>query len=133
MPDDGDKRKDEHHSGSDLLGDWRAAQRDTAAARTAASVAALAVAAAAGAEEAAQDTEAAAGAATEAAARAKLAAERAKKAAGQAAGAALLTTVTTEGDQARADQAISKAEKAETEARERFQANEKKGYPKKAP
>ena len=34
-----------------------------------------------------------------------------------------------EGDQARADQAISKAEGAETEARDRFHADEKDGFP----
>jgi hypothetical protein len=132
VPDDGTRKKDDHAAAADLRGDWRAAQRDTVAAKTAASVAAQAVAAAAGAEEAAQETEEAAGVATEAATRAKLAAERAKKTAGQAVESALLMAITAEGDQARADQATSLAEAAETKARERFHADQKEGAPRKS-
>jgi hypothetical protein len=43
---EGKKLEKKHNSAADLLGDWRAAERDTVAAKTAASVAALAVAAA---------------------------------------------------------------------------------------
>jgi hypothetical protein len=74
-----------HDSAAELLGDWRAAERDTVAARTAASVAALAVAAASAAEEAALEADSAARAAMDAATRAKGAAEHAKRAAAHAA------------------------------------------------
>ena len=70
-----------HDSAAELLGDWRAAERDTAAARTAVSVASLAVAAASAAEAAAAEAESAASAAMDAATRAKSAAEHAKRAA----------------------------------------------------
>lgn len=130
MPDDEGGQADPRHSAAELLGDWRAAQRDTVAARAAASVAALAEAAAAAAQEAAQETEAAAAAAMEAATRAKLAADRAKQAAAHAAEAALILTSTAEGDRAQADQAIAKAEEAENDARARFHADEKKGFSK---
>lgn len=132
MPHDRDRKEDEHGAAPDLRGDWRAAQRDTVAAKAAASVAALAVVAAAGAEEAAQETEEAAGAATDAATRAKLAAERAKKTAGQAVESALLMAVTADGDQARADQATSVAEAAEIKARERFHAEEQQDVPEES-
>jgi hypothetical protein len=130
MPDETLKNKDEADRASDLRGDWRAAQRDTVAAKAASSVAALALSAAAGAEDAAQETNLAAGAATDAATRAKLAAEHAKKTAGQAVESALLTAIAAEGDQARADQATSLAEAAETKARKHFYADGVQGSPK---
>ena len=97
----GDK---ERRSASDLLADWRSAERDSVAAHEAASVAARAVAAAAAAEEAAVDAETAARDATDAAALAKVAAERARAAASQAAEAAQVAATTSEIDQAQADQ-----------------------------
>lgn len=118
----------QHRSAAELLGDWRAAERDSVAARAAASVAALAVASSAAAEAAAVETEQAASAATEAATGAKLAAEQATRLAGRAAETALLMAVTADGDKARADLAISEADTAETEARDRFHADEKLGF-----
>jgi hypothetical protein len=125
------KRKDaEHESAAELLADWRSAERDSAAAHEAASVAARAVTAAAAAEEAATEAEAAALEATDAAARAKEAAERAKAATSQAAEAAQLAASTTEDDQARADQTVEDADRAEREARDRFHSAQDDGFPK---
>ena len=95
-----------HHSASELLGDWRAAERDTAAARSAASVAALALEAAAAAEEAAEETEVAIRTALEAVERAKAAADHAKEAASHAAEAAQLLSATAEVDKVRANHAV---------------------------
>ena len=120
----------EHESAADLLGEWRAAERDSVAARTAATVAALAVATAGAAERAAGEAAIAGEAAMEAARRAKEAAEHARKAATQAADAARLTHGTAEGDQARAYEAVANAEQAETEARDRFHEAERAGFPK---
>ncbi len=119
-----------HGSASELLADWRAAQRDSVAAHEAASVAARAATAAVAAEEAAAEAETAAREATNAAARAKEAAERAKTAATQAADAAQRAAVTTEDDQARADQSVVETEAAESEARDRFHAAQEEGFPK---
>ena len=123
-------RDSEHSSASELLADWRSAERDSAAAHDAASVAARAVTAAAMAEEAAVMAETAALEATDAAARAKEAAERAKNAASQAAAAAQLAANTTEDDQARADQTVLDADQAEAHARNRFHAAQEGGFPK---
>jgi hypothetical protein len=126
------KDKDaDHHSAADLLGDWRAAERDTAAAKSAASVADLALQAASEAGEAALETEAAVKAALEAVERAKIAADRAKRAAAQAAEAALLLTTTAEGDKTRANHAVVDAESAEEVARDRFHEAEGQGFPKR--
>lgn len=126
------KDKDaDHHSAADLLGDWRAAERDTVAAKSAASVAALSLEAASAAGEAAHEAELAVKAALDAAERAKIAAERAKSAASQAAEAAQLLATSAEGDKARANHAVVDAESAETVARDRFHEAEEKGFPKK--
>jgi hypothetical protein len=119
-----------HGSASELLADWRSAERDSVAAHEAASVAARAVAAAAAAEQAAVEAEAAAREATDAAVRAKEAAERAKTAASQAAEAAQIAAATTEDDQARADRTVLDADHAEAEARDRFHEAQGEGFPK---
>jgi hypothetical protein len=75
----------EHTSPSDMLSDWRAAERDTVASHTASKVAQLALAAATAAEAAALEVDAAATAAVEALERARSAATQARKAATQAA------------------------------------------------
>jgi len=125
------KEKDaDHHSAAELLGDWRAAERDTAAAKSAASVAALALRAASAAGEAALEAEAAVKAALDAAERAQIAADRAKHAATQAAEAAHLLATSAESDQARANHAVVEAESAETDARDRFHEAEGRGFPK---
>lgn len=120
----------DRHSAAELLGDWRAAERDTAAAKSAASVAALALRAASAAGEAAREAEAAVKAALDAAERAKIAADRAKKAATQAAEAAQLLATSAESDTSRANHAVVEAESAETVARDRFHEAEGKGFPK---
>lgn len=120
----------ERGSASELLADWRSAERDSVAAHEAASVAARAVTAAAAAEEAAVEAESAAREATEAAARAKEAAERAKTAASQAAEAAQFAATTTEDDQARAEQTVLDADRAEAVARDRFHVAQEEGFPK---
>ena len=124
-----DQRKE---SAADLLGDWRAAERDTVAAKAARRVASLAHTAAAAAEEAANETNEAARLAQEAANRAQAAAERARHAAQAAMEAAQLAAVTGEGDEVRAGQALADAEAAETAARERYHDAEQQGFPKKA-
>jgi hypothetical protein len=118
----------DHQSAADLLGDWRAAERDTAAAKVAQTVAELALAAAAAAEEAAQETETAALAALDASKSAQSAADRAKRAATQAAEAASILTSGALGDKARANHAVDDAESAEGRARERFHDAEQKGF-----
>jgi hypothetical protein len=123
-------RDKEHGSASELLADWRSAERDSAAAHQAASVAARAVTAAAAAETAAMEAETAAREATDAAARAKEAAERAKAAASLAAEAAQIAATTTEEDQARADQTVLDADHAEEGARDRFHKAQEGGFPK---
>lgn len=123
-------RDADHHSAAELLGDWRAAERDTAAAKSAASMAALALRAASAAREAATETEAAVEAALAAAERAKIAAERARTAATEAAEAALLLATRAEADETRANDAVVDAESAETVARDRFHEAEGKGFSK---
>ena len=115
---------------SELLGDWRAAERDTVAAKAAQTVAELALKAAAAAEEAATETEKAATIAFEASKSAQRAAANAKKAALQASEAALLLAAGAEGDKVRANQALARAEEGEKAARERFHEAEGKGFPK---
>lgn len=122
-------RDAKHGYAAELLSNWRAAERDTASAKAAADVAALAIAAVGAAEEAAVETEAAAQAATEAVIRATTAAERAKKAASQAAELARIAFATAEGDHVRADLAVTKAELAESEARDQFHVAEEQGFP----
>ena len=105
---------------TESLAEWRAAERDTEAARKAAQVATLALAAARAAEEAATETEAAAVSAAEATERARSAAGLARHAAGQAAEAARILTVEAEGDKVRANHEVANAEAAESGARDRF-------------
>ena len=129
--------KPESGQAAELLGTWRVAERDTAAAKAAVSIAALALAAAHAAEEAAVETEAAAKAAAEAAKaaseavdRAMLAAGSAKKAAAAAAEAAKLATAVAEGDKARATQEVEVAEGSEEEAHAQFREAEERGFSK---
>jgi hypothetical protein len=120
----------EHHSAAKLLGNWRAAERDTIAARGAATVAQLALAAAHAAEDAANETEEAAKAAIEVATQAKGAVEHARKAAAAAAEASQLAMAGAEGDAARADEEVQRANKAETVARDAFHDAERDQFPK---
>lgn len=120
----------DHHSAAELLGDWRAAERDTAGARSAASVAALALKAASAAEVVAAETETAVKAALAAAAQAKAAADLAKKAATQAAEAAQLLKATAAVDEVRANHAVEEAEDAEAATRGRYHDAASDGFPK---
>jgi hypothetical protein len=116
MPDDANQEK----RAAQLLADWRAASRDTVAATGAAKVAEMALVAAAAAEEAALEVEDAANAAVDAVERARKAAARAKTAATEAAKAATWALETARGDKVRAKHDVDVAEKAESEARDRF-------------
>ncbi len=129
--------KPESGQAAELLGSWRAAERDTAAAKTAVKIASLALAAAHAAEEAAVETEAAsrsaaeaAKAAAEAVDRAMAAASSAKRAASAAAEAALLATAVAEGDKARATHQVDVAEKSEEVAHDQFREAEGRGFTK---
>ena len=124
------QKPEQHHAAGELLADWRAAERDTLAARDAANIAALALAAAEAAEEAATEVEAAAEAAAEAVDRARTAATRARRAAAEAAEAAMTALTSAQGDQVRARLTVTDAEAAEGQARDRFHDAESKGFPK---
>ncbi len=119
-----------HHSAAELLGDWRAAERDTAASKTAATIAALALKTATAAEAAAAATEAAADAAQEAAERAKSASDRAKEAAKHTAEAARLLSAIAIGDKVEANHAVDEAQEAETAAKDRYNDAASEGFPK---
>jgi hypothetical protein len=116
----------EHGAAAELLGDWRAAGRDTVAAKAAAEVASLALEVAKGAEEAAAEAEVAANAAAEAVH--LQAATSAKRAAASASEAAHHILSTATGDKVRANHAIGEAEEAEEEAGERFHEAQRHGF-----
>ena len=124
------EQKPERLTASELLADWRAAGRDTAAAQDALRVATLALEAATAAEEAAEETETAALAAQEAVQRALQAAASAKRAAAHAAAAAQVLSSGAEGDIVRATQQLSEASSAEETASERFHTAQDDGFPK---
>ena len=122
---------DEHeHEAADLLADWRAAGRDTAAAEAASEVANLALEAATAAEEAASETEVAAMAAASAVDQALKAAASAKRAAERAAYAARILLATAEGDKVRATHDLEAAKEAEDRTRREFHDSELQGFPR---
>ena len=125
-----DEQPKKHDTTAELLAGWRSAERDTVAARDAAHIAALALAAAEAAEEAATEVEAAADAAAEAVEKARSAAARARQAATEAAVAATTALTSAQGDNVRANLAVSEAEHAENQARERFHDAESEAYEK---
>jgi hypothetical protein len=110
-------------SAADLLAQWRAAERDHAAATETASVASLAVAAAQRAAHAARET-------AEAARLSLEAAQRADVAARETADAADTLSATAGLQREAADSAVVDAEAAEAEARDAFHAARKQGFPK---
>ena len=124
------ERPEKHESASELLADWRSAERDTIAARTASRIATLALAAAEAAEEAANAVEAAASSVAEAVEHARAAASRARRAAAEAAEAAQLAFASAEGDEVRATVDVHKAEVSEAAARDAFHKAEDQGFPK---
>jgi hypothetical protein len=110
-------------SAADLLGKWRAAERDRVAAEESASVASLAKAAALQAAAAATETSDAARLALEAATRAELAARRTAE-------AAELASRTASRESAHADTGVGEARTAEEAARAAFHDAQEQGFPK---
>ena len=113
---------------AELLADWRAAGRDTAAAKAAAEVADLAVVTARTANEAASEAEVAANVTAEAAQRALEASASAKRAAASVSDAAQQFLSIAEGDKVRADHAVEQAEAAEKDAGDRFHEAQQRGF-----
>jgi hypothetical protein len=110
------------HSAAELLGNWRAAERDLVAARANANTASLAEKAAHEAERAAKET-------SDAARLSQVAAERAAEAAHRTTEAARMTAMGAAGDRSDADAALEKAERAEAEAGDRFRDAQRHGFP----
>ena len=111
-------------SAASLLANWRAAERDHAAAVESADVADLASAAAERAAHAARETADAAKLSLEAA-------QRADKAARETAAAADVLSAATSRKKAVADEAVSSTMAAETEAKDAFHEAQRKGFPKR--
>jgi hypothetical protein len=110
-------------SAADLLANWRAAERDHAAAVESAGVADLASEAAERAAHAARETADAAKLSLEAA-------QRADKAARETADAADVLSAATSREKAAANEAVSSTRAAETEAMDAFHEAQRKGFPK---
>jgi hypothetical protein len=110
------------HSAAELLGDWRAAERDVAAAQAHADTASLAEAAAQVAQVAALET-------SDAARLSLVAAERASEAAKRTAEAALVTASAASSDKADASTALEAAKRAETQAGDAFRDAQRLGFP----
>jgi hypothetical protein len=108
-------------SAAELLGNWRAAERDRVAAEETASVASLAAKAAQEAATAAEETAAAARLSLEAAQRAERAALRTSE-------AAELASRVARGESAAADAALEASKAAEDEAKARFQGGQSRGF-----
>ena len=117
-------------SAADLLGDWRAAERDTVAATAALSVAELALAAALATKQSAAETDRSAQAAVALAKEAQQAAEQAAAATTQASETAIMLAAKAGDEQIQAAAALAAATAAEDLARDRFHEAEKKGFPK---
>lgn len=115
---------------SELLGDWRVAERDVVAARTAQEVAARALDAAKVAEEAAAESQKAAQAAVVAAERAQQAADLARQVATEVAEAAATEAAGEERSKSKTNHVLEEAESAESAARDRYHEAEAKGFPK---
>lgn len=115
---------------AELIADWRAAGRDTAAAKAAAEVADLALVTARTANQAASEAEVAAHMTAEAAQRALEASTSAKRAAVGASEAAQHFLSIAEGDKVRADYVVEEAEAAEEEAGDRFHKAQQRGFTK---
>jgi hypothetical protein len=110
-------------SAAELLSNWRAAERDHAAAIETAGVAGIAAEAAQRAARAARET-------AEAARLSLEASQRAAHAARETAEAAEVLSSTTAQEQSLADTALSEAKTAETDAKEAFRDAQRRGFPK---
>jgi len=108
---------------AELLGAWRAAERDLVAAKESASVAELAAAAAEQALIAAKET-------SESARLSSEAAQRAERSAIRTAEAAEVTSRAARRDHDDMGAAVGRSEAAEAEAGERYHAAERDGFPK---
>lgn len=122
--------RQEHRSAAELLADWRAAGRDTVAARAAAKVAARALEAASAAEAAAMAVDVAARAALDAVAKARALAATARLAATDAAQLAASILEEATGDKVRANHDVEVADEAEKDAADAFHTAEAKGFPR---
>jgi len=114
-------RKLGKNSAAELLGDWRAAERDLAAAKETSTTAELAAAAAEEALVAAKETSDAAHLSSEASARAEQSAKRTAK-------AAEMTAVAASQDKGEAADALERAAEAESAAGDRFRDAQRKGF-----
>jgi hypothetical protein len=110
-------------SAAHLLADWRAAERDHAAAVESASVASLAAEAARRAAHAARET-------ADAAELSLQAAQRAERAARETADAADVLSAAAAKEQEIADAAVIDSTTAEADARAAFRSAQDKGFPK---
>ena len=119
-----------HKSAAELLAAWRAAGRDTVAARAAAKVAERALEAATAAEAAATAVDVAARAAQEAVARARELAATARSAAIEAAELAASILEEAAGDKVRANLDVEVADEAEKEAAHDFHHAQAEGFSK---
>ena len=119
---------DRTRSTAELLAEWRAAGRDTVAARAASRVAKLALEAAIAAEHAATEVQAAAQTALESVDRARAAALKAREAARETAEAAATVLAAAEGDKVRADRDVELTELAESVARDAFHVAEDEAH-----
>lgn len=109
-------------SAAQLLGNWRAAERDLAAAKSNADTASLAETAANEALVAAEET-------SDAARLSQIAAERAAAAAHRTAEAARIFATSAAGDRADADADLTAAIRAEAEAGDQFRDAQRQGFP----
>ena len=119
-------RKLGRNAAAELLGDWRAAERDLAAAKESASTADLAAEAAKEAVVAADETSDAARLSGEAAHRAEQSAKR-------TAAAAEMTSRAARNDQGVAADALERAVQAETAAGDRFREAQRQGFDQEPP
>lgn len=117
-------------SAGELLANWRGAERDSAAAETAASLAKLVLDNAMAVEEAATATKQAADAASEASQRAIELSKQARKLAMLAAETAQMQLSEAEGSRARSNHATTAAHEIEAETRQEFLDAQSEGFPK---
>ena len=110
-------------SAAELLGNWRAAERDLIAAKGTLDVASLAANAAQAAVEAAEETSEAARLGAEAASRAQRSAERTAE-------AAAITAEAAQREHATSDGLLESAVKAEKEAGDAYHEAQRQGFPK---
>src|SRR5687768_16419656 len=122
--------KNKPGSAQELLADWRAAEREGNAARTAAEVAGLAVETADAAKAAAAESETAVTAAAEAVERARDASDLAKTAASHATKAAQMIHAEAKKDEERTAATVEDADVERERAAQAFRDAQQRGFPK---